>query len=275
MKKKLTCLQVYNATYRFIDIYYWRMMPAEYIVGLLSEMYFFYDKETADPATWHDWLRSVAKVPHEGEMLTKTQAFLAMLTYIEFYCDHMGSPEDLNGLVEYVHSMKNDSNHPGWNDWNKYLGQVLIEEDSREYILAMGKDNIQRVRYKMPYLHAYNAMSIFLKLYNELISSQDIKSMLHNMAYLKNEKTVDERAWKLWIESAQKIESEKNSLTYFQVFDAMILFLQTYAPHAESLQELLRYLHTIQQDENDDHWRAWLMCIDYTISTSDSCIYAE
>ena len=77
------------------------------------------------------------------------------------------------------------------------------------------------------------------------------------------------------MESAQKIEPEKNSLTYFQVFDAMILFLQTYAPHTESLQELLRYLQAIQQNQNDDHWRAWLMCIDYVISESDSCIYAE
>lgn len=250
-------------------------MPAEYIVGLLSEMYFFYDKETADPATWHDWLRAVAKVPHDAEMLTKSQAFQAMLNYIEFYCDHMGSPEDLSALVEYVHHMQQDLNHAGWKDWNKYLRQVLVEEDSREYILAMGRNNIERVRYKMPYPHAYNAMSIFLKLYNELIKSQDIRSMLHNMAYLKNEKTFDENAWKLWMESAQKIEPEKNSLTYFQVFDAMILFLQTYAPHTESLQELLRYLQAIQQNQNDDHWRAWLICIDYVISKSDSCIYAE
>ena len=41
MKIKLTYLQAYNAMYRFIDTYYWRMMPIEEIAGLLGNMSFF------------------------------------------------------------------------------------------------------------------------------------------------------------------------------------------------------------------------------------------
>lgn len=171
--------------------------------------------------------------------------------------------------------MKKNSEHTGWNDWNKYLKQVFIGEHSRNYILVMGKNNILMVRSKMLYLNAYNAMPFFLKIYNEHIASYNFSSILHQMSYLKTKKTVDTNAWKTWIKCAQKIESEKNQLTYLQTFDLMILFLQTYPPHTESIQTLLRFLNDIKHDQHHLNWKSLLTCIDYAIPEYDSCIYVE
>lgn len=58
MKKCLTEPQAFNAMRKFLEGYYERTASDD-IGSLLSDIQFFSDNSTADPAAWDDWVKCV------------------------------------------------------------------------------------------------------------------------------------------------------------------------------------------------------------------------
>lgn len=81
MEEKLTTRQAYNAMFLFVKAYYYRKGKPEEIGSLLSDLqplsYLLNDPlregssarlDTADPASWDDWLVAVSTVVDEENL---------------------------------------------------------------------------------------------------------------------------------------------------------------------------------------------------------------
>ena len=102
------------------------------ILGLLGDMCFLYDKSTADPAIWEDWI----EITNNQKTLTKQEAFDSMIRFLEIYRD-LTSSKDIKILINKLQTAKNcnDTQIPIVKQWNTHLKEVLKEpEDSREYL---------------------------------------------------------------------------------------------------------------------------------------------
>jgi len=134
MGNKLTYLQAFNATSRFLDLYYHRILSNN-IGDLLGDMVFFRDGVTVDPAIWHDWTKNVEKIKHEESLLTSMQAFDVMIKFLEWYFERAPfQSDDVSKLLECLIEMQNDPQHIGWKHWQTCIEYVEHEEDSRVYL---------------------------------------------------------------------------------------------------------------------------------------------
>jgi sulfur relay (sulfurtransferase) DsrC/TusE family protein len=276
MGNKLTYLQAYNASSRFLDMYYWHMLPADNVAGLLGEMAFLKDGNTADPAIWDNWVLAIEKISHERNVLSSEQAFEVLIKFLEEYNKEISFADDVRILLQYLIKMQNDLEYTAWRYWRKYIKQVLNEQDSREYLMFMGKNRIDIMKDHLTYLHSYNAMCRFLVLFSKHSSAKNLESLLKRMAFLKNKKTLDSSIWSNWIESVEEIEQEKNRFTSLQAFAAMIIFLKKYYQEVlfdDDVSKLLEYLIKMQNDLQYIGWKDWQACIEYVISEEDSRIY--
>jgi len=62
--EKLSIFQTFKAMTKFLEAFYERTSSDD-VGSLLSEMEILEDGNTADPAAWHDWIRSIEIVLDE------------------------------------------------------------------------------------------------------------------------------------------------------------------------------------------------------------------
>jgi hypothetical protein len=66
---RLTLDEAYRAAYHFIAQYYARERITPFML-MLSSMELEGERQTSDPATWHDWLASVEKALESPDLPT-------------------------------------------------------------------------------------------------------------------------------------------------------------------------------------------------------------
>ncbi len=63
---------------------------------------------------------------------------------------------------------------------------------------------------KLTVLQAFNAMKLFLEKYYEQTSSDDVGSLLGDLQFLSDGKTVDPSAWEDWFACVHNATNEKD-----------------------------------------------------------------
>lgn len=118
----LNQLQAFNAMTQFLDFYYKKNLSDD-LGMLLSSMDFLEDNETADPATWEDWINIVG----ENQTLTTLQAFKAMIKYLTLYADLMNS-QDLRNVLDNI-ELSDDKllSNNTWDSWISCVESALKE----------------------------------------------------------------------------------------------------------------------------------------------------
>jgi|GEM_PF-450651 len=264
MEHTLSVLQTYNVMVRFINYYYQRI-SSNGIAVMLSNMAFLKDGSTADPAIWQDWMQSVKKIEHEGELLTSMQAVNAMKIFLKCYHEFPYFSDDIGALLNYIREMQNNVNHIGWKHWEEFISQVLSEEDSRKYVVIVQQNTHNSIKLALPILPAYIAMLEFLNIYYKKIGLHKYDILLKNMVFLKeSRRTTNPMVWHIWMEVVEKIESQENKLTPRQVFVAMKEFLEKYSEVSDDIDDirlLVQPLIQMQENPLDIGWQYWIKCI--------------
>ncbi|MEO5970413.1 MAG: hypothetical protein ABIQ95_10845 [Bdellovibrionia bacterium] len=65
MENKLTYLEAFNSMRHFLERYYERTKSND-IGSLLGDLQLLQDMSTADPAAWHNWIKSVEETLSKG-----------------------------------------------------------------------------------------------------------------------------------------------------------------------------------------------------------------
>ena len=86
----LTKKQAYLATFHYLDKLY-DEKPDETLGDLLSSMnpYLFNDSNSADPATWFDWVKCIELIT-KNDQLSPNDVFQAMIYFIRFHEQEFG-----------------------------------------------------------------------------------------------------------------------------------------------------------------------------------------
>lgn len=95
----MTLEQAFSYIFNILDDYYKKTLNDELgiILGGLDPN-LFVDLKTADPAAWHDWIRTVKKIT-TNENITKEEALKAMILLLKQYNDNEGF--DLADVIEH------------------------------------------------------------------------------------------------------------------------------------------------------------------------------
>lgn len=127
-------------------------------------------------------------------------------------------------------------------------------------------------------LQAYNAMRIFLSLYHEKASKEDIAMLLGGLRLFKdkedwqeNPETWDSPAWQDWMDGVNKtlqdldIKQDPKAILYDDTMAYLCMknylqLLYNQFPF-ENIQELLKIMASSMRVESDAIWQAWLQAM--------------
>ncbi len=113
MNATLTPLQAYFAMTIYLDSYYNHTKSDD--IGLLVGGMQFVENRTADPSAWNDWIDVIDTT---SEILTITNAFLAMKKYLHNYAKRISSNE-VKAMLEKMQlpSEMATTNSVYWYNW--------------------------------------------------------------------------------------------------------------------------------------------------------------
>jgi hypothetical protein len=126
---KLTSLETYNAMTQFLVSYY-EKTKSGYIGSLLGDLQFLSDKQTADPAAWDTWLKTI----HNQDKISPEEAYFYMITFIKRDFYYQEDTQDCKSFWEYITPINDIIPPQAQGDWNNAVHFVLTHEDSRKYI---------------------------------------------------------------------------------------------------------------------------------------------
>ena len=116
--------QALAAVSDFIEIYVSRVNPPKgFLSGLLSDIQFLSDGNTADPASRGEWLDAVQQVTgeREGIALSSEKAFEAMRLFVDRYCTRIKRPKEVVDFLQSLQSLSADRS----NEWLACFGKAL------------------------------------------------------------------------------------------------------------------------------------------------------
>lgn len=131
MNNILTPLQAFNAMVKFLEIYY-KKTASNDVGALLSDMLFFHNGQTADPAAWYNWMNAI----ETGKDLTPLQGFISMTKYLHEYAECISS-RDVKSLLDEMKLLPNGTtvNPLYWHNWMTCVDAVSKNiGDSRSYL---------------------------------------------------------------------------------------------------------------------------------------------
>lgn len=138
--KKLSVLDAFQSMQDFLEKYFGQT-PSGDIACLLSDIQFFQNKRTADPAAWVDWCESVVKVKLRKQVttfcetrkqansqtfLTAMEAFRAMQDFLKGYYERTSS-EDVAYILEDIQIVQDGStaDPAAWSRWCESIEKVM------------------------------------------------------------------------------------------------------------------------------------------------------
>ncbi len=131
---------------------------------------------------------------------------------------------------------------------------------------------------KLTRLQSFNVMSEFLDMYFLQNRSGDFATILGGMSFLSDGSTADTAMWIMWCRAIDIIvdkdkASDYNSLSNFQAFEAMMLFLddyfgpQLYGDVEDFIQDIKFVI--AHPSVPTVTWGNWLRAIEVTLSFED------
>jgi|ERR1700733_6747415 len=132
----MTHLQVFNAMKLFLENYY-NKTSSDGIGALLSDLLFFEDGRTADPAAWWNWDKCIEKVLDKDEAnnaLTTTQALNAMKLFLEKYYDETLS-DDTAVILKDISTIEADNNSERSQTWANCINEAKKLGEYREFLV--------------------------------------------------------------------------------------------------------------------------------------------
>ena len=148
MKKNLTKLQAYNVIITFLDQYY-RENKSDNLSDFITYAYFWFDKKTADPAAWPEWLEALEKMALQNKKirnvnrLTYVQACNAMVIFFTDYCGlYVIIPLDIVKILHVLEELQlNKQRSIMWPAWIDAIEKIIAQEDPRFYVQSINISN--------------------------------------------------------------------------------------------------------------------------------------
>ncbi len=116
-------------------------------------------------------------------LLTSIQSFYAMHLFLEQYF-YVTSSDSIGALLGCMHFLEDgDTADPVlWIDWREMVGDAPIT-----------------------LMQAFKTMKVFLDIYFQATSSNNVKNMLNDIGLVINDKPGKEKIWEKWLMSVDKV----------------------------------------------------------------------